>query len=108
MTVTARISRGGNGRFRIRDATGVTTLPFGTVNLGQQYVTASMNYPNSTIMMLGNAVTVVLGAPAGTSAIHVTTASTAQWTASNAAYDAAGNACTANTVNASGSPKVYF
>ena len=110
ITVAARISfnGGGNGRFRIRNAAGTTTLTFGTAYLGQNYVTASVNFMNSTITMLGNTATVVLGTPAAATTVTVTTPSTAQWRGNAGAYDAAGNACAAILVNAGGSPKVWF
>jgi hypothetical protein len=110
ITVAARISfnGGGNGRFRIRNAAGTITLNFGTVYLGQNYVTASVNFMSSTITMLGNTATVVLGTPAAPTTVTVTTPSTAQWRSSAGAYDAAANACAVITVNASGSPKVWF
>jgi hypothetical protein len=108
--VTARLSRGGgNARFRIRDAAGVTTLPFGTVFLQQKYVNATTTFPNSTITMLGNTVTVVLGAPAVPGNINtVTVATTPTWTPNTAAYDAAGNAMTAATITLPGGPKIFF
>ena len=95
VTVAARISfnGGGNGRFRIRNAAGTATLPFGTVFLGQNYVTASANFMNSSITMLGNTATVVLGTPAAATTVTVTTPSTARWTSNAGAYDAAANAC---------------
>ena len=110
VTVAARISfnGGGNGRFRIRNAAGTTTLPFGTVFLGQNYVTASVNFMNSTITMLGNTATVVLGTPAAATTVTVTTPSTARWRSNAGAYDAAANACVVITVIAAGSPKVWF
>ena len=109
-TVTARISNGGgNARFRLRNAAGVTTLSFGTVYLQRNYVSASTNFPNSTITMLGNTVTVVLGAPAVPGNINtVTVATTPTWTPNTAAYDAARNAMTAATITLPGGPKIFF
>jgi hypothetical protein len=109
-TVAARISfnGGGNGRFRIRNAAGTTTLPFGTVYLGRNYVIASVNFMSSTITMLGNTVTVVLGTPASPAAIRVTSAGTTTWRGSAGAYDAAGNPCSTTTITASGSPRIHF
>jgi large repetitive protein len=109
-TVTARISNGGgNARFRIRNATGLTTLPFGTIYLRRNYVSASTNFPNSTITMIGNTVTVVLGAPAVPGNINtVTVATTPTWTPSTAAYDVAGNAMAAAAITLPGGPKIFF
>jgi hypothetical protein len=108
--VTARLSRGGgNTRFRLRDAAGGTTLPFGTVFLQQNYVNGTTTFPNSTITMLGNTVTVVLGAPSAPgNIVTVTQTSTPTWTPSTAAYDAAGNAMAGTTITLPGGPKIFF
>lgn len=108
--VTARLSRGGgNARFRLRNAAGVTTLPFGTVYLQRNYVNATTTFPNSTITMLGNTVTVVLGAPSAPgNIVTVTQTSTPTWTPSTAAYDAAGNAMAGATITLPGGPKIFF
>jgi hypothetical protein len=108
--VTARLSRGGgNARFRIRNAAGGTTLPFGTVFLQQNYVNGTTTFPNSTITMLGNTVTVVLGAPSAPgNIVTVTQASTPTWTPDTAAYDAAGNAMAGATITLPGGPKIFF
>jgi hypothetical protein len=109
-TVAARLSyNGGNTRFRVRNAAGTATIQaFGRVLLGRTYTTASVNFMNSTITMLGNTVTIVLGTPAAPSPVKVTATSSAQWTGDAGAYDAAGNACTTTTITASGSPKIFF
>ena len=110
-TVTARISfnGGGNGRFRLRNAAGATTLPLGTVYLQRNYVTATTMFPNSTITMLGNTVTVVLGAPAvPANIVTVTIASTPTWTPNAAAYDAAGNPMSNAAITLPGGPKIFF
>ncbi len=108
--VTARLSRGGgNARFRIRNAAGGTTLPFGTVFLQRTYVNATTTFPNSTITMLGNTVTVVLGAPSAPgNIVTVTQTSTPTWTPDTAAYDAAGNAMAGATITLPGGPKIFF
>lgn len=110
VAVAARISRngGGNDRLRILNAAGTTTLTFGTVFLGQSYVTRSVNFTNSSVTMLGNTVTVVLGTPSAATTVTATIPSTAQWSGDAGAYDAAANACATITVTATGSPKVWF
>jgi hypothetical protein len=110
ITVTARISNGGgNARFRLRNAAGVTTLPFGTVYLQRNYVNATTLFPNSTITMLGNTVTVILGAPNVPGNINtVTVATTPTWTPSTAAYDAAGNPMSGTAITLPGGPKIFF
>jgi hypothetical protein len=111
ITVTGRLSYGGGGntRFRLRNAAGVTTLAFGTVYLQRNYVTATTMFPGTTITMLGNTVTVVLGAPTTPgNLLTVTVATTPQWTPNTAAYDAAGNAMSGTTITLPGGPKIFF
>ena len=109
-TVTARLSNGGgNARFRLRDAAGVTTLPFGTVYLQRNYVNGTTLFPNSTITMLGNTVTVVLGAPSAPGNVNtVMVPTTPTWTPNTAAYDAAGNAMSGTTITLPGGAKIFF
>jgi hypothetical protein len=108
--VTARLSRGGgNASFRLRNAAGTTTLPFGTVYLQRNYVNATTMFPNSTITMFGNTVTVVLGAPTTpANLVTVTQTSTPTWTPNTAAYDAAGNAMSGATITLPGGPRIFF
>jgi hypothetical protein len=108
--VTVRLSRGGgNTRFRLRDAAGNTTLPFGTVYLQRNYVNATTMFPNSTITMFGNTVTVVLGAPTTPgNLVTVTQTSTPTWTPNTSAYDAAGNAMSGATITLPGGPRIFF
>ena len=108
--VTARLSRGGgNARFRLRDASGAITLPFGTVFLQRNYVNGTTTFPSSTITMLGNTVTVVLGAPSAPgNIVTVTQTSAPTWTPDTAAYDAAGNAMAGATITLPGGPKIFF
>jgi len=66
-------------------------------------------FPNSTITMLGNTVTVVLGAPAvPANIVTVTIASTPTWTPNTAAYDAAGNQMSNAAITLPGGPKIFF
>ncbi len=82
-------------------------LNFGHVSLQQNYVPATRDFTGSTITMLGNSVTIVLGTPSGT-VNTVTVATPTTWQASNGAYDAAGNACSTATITGSGSPRIDF
>ena len=60
-TVTVRIKNAGtNDRLRVRGP-GRHDLNFGTVFLQQNYVPATRDFTGSTITMLGNTVTIVLG-----------------------------------------------
>jgi hypothetical protein len=111
ITVTGRLSWGGGGntRFRLRNAAGVTTLNFGTIYLQRNYLTATTMFPNTTITMLGNTVTVVLGTPTTpANLITVTVATTPQWTPNTAAYDAAGNPMSGTTITLPGGPRIFF
>lgn len=109
VTVAARISNGGgNDRLRIRDTAGVTTLPFGTVTLGGNYVSASVTFLGSTLTLTGSTATVVLGTPAAATTVTATAASTARWRSNAGAYDAAGVPCAVMTINGTGSPRIWF
>ena len=70
---------------------------------------ATTTFPNSTITMLGNTVTVVLGAPSAPgNIVTVTQTSSPTWTPDTAAYDAAGNAMAGVTITLPGGPKIFF
>ena len=65
-------------------------------------------FPNTTITMLGNTVTVVLGAPTTPgNLVTVTQTSTPTWTPNTAAYDAAGNPARPATITA-GRTRIVF
>jgi hypothetical protein len=105
-TVTVRIQNfGNNDRLRVRGPAG--NLNFGIVALQKNYVPGTRNFTGSAITMLGNTVTIVLGAPSGTTNL-VTVATPTTWQASTGAYDAAGNACSNTTITGSGSPRIDF
>jgi hypothetical protein len=105
-TVIVRIrNNGNNDRLRVRGPAG--NLNFGLVLLQQNYVPGTQDFTDSTITMLGNTVTIVLGPPNGTTNL-VTVATPTTWQASAGAYDAAGNACSNATITGSGSPRIDF
>jgi len=105
-TVTVVIKNmGPNDRLTVEGPAG--TLNFGTVSLQQNYSQGTRDFTGSTITMLGNTVTIVLGIPSG--AVNtVTVASPTTWQGDNGAYDASGNACTTATITGSGSPRIDF
>ena len=106
-TVQVRIQNAGaRDRLVVQTNAGVT-LNFGTVFLQQNYVRGSRNFTNSSITMIGNQVTIVLGVESGLSRL-VTVPSPTTWTANAGAYDAGGNACSATTITGSGSPRIDF
>ena len=106
-TVTVRLRNNPvNDRLRIRNAAN-QNLNFGLGLLQRHYVNGVRLFTGSTVTMLGNAVTIVLGTPDG--AVNtVTQTGTDTWQASNGAYDAAGNACSTATITGSGSPRIDF
>jgi hypothetical protein len=56
------LNQGGGDRLEVRDSTGVTLLPFGTINLGRNdFVTATVTYPASTMTQANGVITIVLG-----------------------------------------------
>jgi hypothetical protein len=105
-TVTVEIKNmGPNDRVSVEGPAG--TLNFGTVLLQKNYSQGTRDFTGSTITMLGNTVTIVLGIPSG--AVNtVTVATPTTWQADNGAYDAAGNACSTVTITGSGSPRIDF
>jgi hypothetical protein len=93
-TVRAQlVNNGGGDRLVIRDSTGATVLPFGTINLGRtDYCTATVTFAGSTMTQNAGVITVALG---GTVTGTPTTAAgtgTMVWTPSATATDLAGNA----------------
>ena len=106
-TVTVRIqNKGPNDQLKIEDAVG-TILNFGTVSLQQNYAQGTRTFTGSSVTMLGNTVTIVLGtASGGVNTVTIPTPTT--WQASTGAYDAAGNACSNATITGSGSPRIDF
>ena len=100
-TVQVRLlNQGGGDRLEIRDPTGVTILPFGTISLGRtDYATATVTFPASTMTQSGNTISIVLG---GTMSGTPTTAAgtgTMVWTPSATATDRAGNAMPTTAFN---------
>lgn len=106
-TVTIEIqNKGPNDQLHIEQPVG-TTINFGTVTLQQNYAQGTRDFTGSSVTMLGNTVTIVLGTPNG--AVNTVTVPTPTgWQASTGAYDLAGNACTNATITGSGSPRIDF
>ena len=100
--VTLRLVQSGNNdQVQIFDAGNVTALNLGTVSLGRNYVTGTVNFAGSTMVLSGSTVTVTLGTPDG-SVRTVKQKGTMTWVPSASATDLAGNACNATTVTESG------
>lgn len=101
-----------NDQLAVYNATNVTQLSLGTVNLGRNdYVTANTSFgapgTASTMVMSGNAITVTLGtASAGPSTASSTGAMI--WSPSASAFDWAGNAETITTKTETGTADKDF
>jgi hypothetical protein len=102
--VTVRlVNNGGGDRLQVWDATNSTKLPFGTVNLGSAtYVSGTVTFSASTMVMSGSSITVTLGVPAGGTILTAAANGSIVWTPSSAPDDRAGNACSTAAVTESG------
>jgi hypothetical protein len=101
-----------NDRFQVYDSTNFIQLPFGTIALGGDYCTATVNYTASTIVMSGSTVTVTLGTPSAPGNLNTVAGNaTMVWTPSTLPYDRAGNAWSTSagtTVTESGAADPNF
>jgi hypothetical protein len=101
-SITLRLLNAGGGggdRVQIWDATNTTQLPLGVVRLGSTgYTLASVNFTNSTMIISGNAITIVLGTPSGAVGNAVVTSNT-RWNPTTLTTDRAGNASRNTAVN---------
>jgi hypothetical protein len=94
------VNQGGGDRLQVWDSTGLTQLPFGTINLGRtDFTTTTLNFNGSTMTQSGTAITITLGAPVV--GIQTTVAGTGNmsWNPSATATDRAGNAMTTGNFN---------
>jgi hypothetical protein len=93
-TVQVRILNNGSGdRVEIRDSTGVTVLPFGTISLGRtDYVTATVTFSAATMTQTNNVISIVLGGTVTGTPGTAAGTGTMVWTPSATATDRAGNA----------------
>lgn len=94
------VNQGGGDRLQVWDSTGLTQLPFGTINLGRtDFTTTTLNFNGSTMTQSGTAIMITLGAPVV--GIQTTVAGTGNmsWNPSATATDRAGNAMTTGNVN---------
>jgi hypothetical protein len=87
------LNQGGGDRLEVRDSTGVTLLPFGTINLGRNdFVTATVTFPASTMTQSNNVITIVLGGTVTGTPATTAANGTMVWTPSATLTDRAGNA----------------
>jgi len=93
-TVQVRLlNTGGGDRLEIRDSTGATVLPFGTINLGRtDYCTATVTFAASTMTQASGAITVVLGGTVTGTPGTAGGTGTMVWTPSATLTDRAGTA----------------
>jgi hypothetical protein len=111
--VVVRITAQGNrNTLTIRDAANAGALPLGSVDLGRgDYVAATRDFgatgAAAQMTQSGNAITITLGTPNGTTTTAAG-AGTMTWTPSSAATDRAGNPASTSARTASGSARVGF
>jgi len=108
-TVTVRLVQNGTSdRVQVWNAANTTQLPFGTIRLQRtDYTTATVNFTNSTMTMVGGVVTITLGTPSGSVTTAAGTAAM-RWTPSATATDQAGNTSSTTSVNETGTSDVDF
>lgn len=92
-TVQVRLlNQGGGDRLEVRDSSGVTLLPFGTINLGRtDYVTATVTFSAATMTQSSTSITIVLGGTVTGTAGTAAGTGTMTWTPSVTLTDRAGN-----------------
>jgi hypothetical protein len=107
--VTVRLTNNGTGdRVQIYNAANTTILPLGTIRLNRtDYTTATVNFTNSSMTLVGGVVTITLGAPSGAVTTAAGTA-TMRWTPSATATDLAGNTSSTTNLNETGTVDVDF
>jgi hypothetical protein len=100
-TVQLRIvNQGGGDRLQVWDSTGVTQIPFGTINLGRtDFTTATLAFNGSTMTQSGTSISITLGAPVVGVQTTVAGTGTMSWNPSATATDRAGNAMTTGAFN---------
>jgi hypothetical protein len=114
-SVVAEIVDGGtsgNDKLEVLNASTLTQLPLGTVDLGRKdYVSKTTTFGASgapaSMVLSGSAVAVTLGTPSATAGTATATGTMA-WTPSTTPTDPAGNAVNANAVNESGAADKDF
>jgi hypothetical protein len=102
----------GNDTVTIYNSTNSTQLPFGTVQLGRSdYTSTSRTFgatgTASTMVMSGNAITLMLGTQSGAATTAAGTG-TMNWTPSATAQDRAGNACSTTAKTETGTADKEF
>lgn len=105
--VTARFNQAGTDTVTVFNAGNTVQLPLGSFTIGTAYITASMTFTNSTMVMSGNTITITLGATTGTP-ITSTSNVTMVWSPSATATDLAGNPMDTTNVTETGAADREF
>lgn len=99
--ISLRLNQGGQDTMTVFNAANTAQLPFGSVRIGRNHVTASAVF-NATMTMSGNTIVITLGTQlSGTVATSATNV-TMRWTPSAAALDLAGNPMATTNRNETG------
>ena len=94
------LNNSGGDRVEIRDSTGATILPFGTINLGRtDFVAATVTFSAATMVQSGGSITVTLGGTITGTPGTAGGTGTMVWTPSATATDRAGNAMPTTAFN---------
>jgi hypothetical protein len=98
-----------NDLVTVRNSTGATQLPFGTVTAGGDYVTATATY-DATMVQSGSGITVTLGSLISGTPRTNSTGAAMSWATGTptGSTDRAGNALTGSTVTESGTSDLEF
>ena len=105
--VTVRFTNGNPDVVTIFNTLNTTQVALGSFTSGKKYVTASMTFTTSNMVMSGNSVAITLGTATGTTAAANGT-TTLQWTTSAAATDRAGNPLGAGVIAETGTADLDF
>jgi chitinase len=106
-SVVVRLTNGSPDALTVFDSANATQLPLGSVSSGRNYVTASMRFTASSMVLAGNTIALTLGTPSG-STLAAGGTSTLQWVTSTAATDRAGNPLVSATVAETGLLDIDF
>lgn len=99
--ISLRLNQAGQDTMTVYNAANTAQLPFGSVRIGRNHVTASAVF-NATMVMTGNTIVITLGTQlSGTVATSATNV-TMRWTPSATALDLAGNAMMTTNRNETG------
>jgi hypothetical protein len=104
--ITLRIVNGGGAADTIELWDGATKIAaMGTVTLpAKNYVTATVDFTSSPMVLSGSTLTVTLGSTTGGASVGAGTAGAIKWVPTATLYDRAGNKLVSSTVTETGAP----